>query len=248
MIESPFPSLPLSVTLAPLGPEVRAVLDRLRAAGLPAVQLSAVQPGLRPRELDRSARRDLVAALARREMTISGIDLWIPPAHFHDPEKVDRAVQTAIETVRLAADLGLCPVSLVLPTPKEGEAEAEEAGRAIVEQAHHQGVPLADFGGDAVPEGVGLGIDPAMVLTRQQDPAAAVSRAGDRLGAVRLCDLLTSGMRGPIGDREEGQLDVLAYKAAVSVSGYGGHVIIDARQWTNPWEGLRQSLSAWGAV
>ena len=38
------------------------------------VQLSAAQAGLRPRELDRSARRDLLATLRRRELAVAGID------------------------------------------------------------------------------------------------------------------------------------------------------------------------------
>ena len=241
-----FPSPTLSVTLAPLGGEVRRVLDRLHRQDLRSVQLSASQPGLRPRELDRSARRDLIATLSRREMSISGIDLWVPVSHFRDPSKVDRAVQVAIETIDLAADLGRCPVSLVLPMAgEEGGSDGIEVHETMISHAHHRGVPLADHGGHEVPDGVGIGIDPATWLARREDPAAAVARAGRRLASVRLCDLLISGMRGPIGDAEEGQLDVLAYRASVAVSGYARPVVVDARQWANPWEGLEQTVRAW---
>ena len=48
----------LAPTLAALGDRPRTAIDRLAGLGFRAVQLSASQPGLRPRELDRSGRRD----------------------------------------------------------------------------------------------------------------------------------------------------------------------------------------------
>jgi hypothetical protein len=45
-----------------------------------------------------------------------------------------------------------------------------------------------------------------------------------------LCGLLRSGMRGPVGDQQEGRLDVMAYRVAVSLYGGGRPVIVDARQ------------------
>ena len=85
---------PLAELLAP-----RSVFDRLSELGYRYVQLSAAQPGLRPRELDKSARRDLLATLRRREMSPAGVDLWIPPDHFLASATVDRAAEAVVEAI-----------------------------------------------------------------------------------------------------------------------------------------------------
>jgi sugar phosphate isomerase/epimerase len=242
--------LELAATIAPLPASPRQTFDRLREMGFRHVQLSAAQPGLRPRDLDRSARRDLLATLRRRELNLSGIDAWISPGEFLDPAKVDRAVAAVIEAIELAADLGRCPVSLTLPAR---ERDSDEDGpalaavtAALVEAAQVRDVLLADHVIPVVDrEYIGVGIDPAAWLARDEDPAAAVSRHADRLVSLRLCDLLTSGLRGPIGDAQEGRLDVLAYKVAAGLAPAGRPVVVDARQWTDPWAGLRQTHEAW---
>lgn len=72
---------------------------------LTAVQLDAAAAGLRPRELDRSARRDLAATLRRLSLACSGLDLFIPSSHFSDPAQTDRAVSAVFDAIELAADL-----------------------------------------------------------------------------------------------------------------------------------------------
>ncbi len=232
------------------GDDIRAALDRLSAAGFRFVQLSATQAGLRPRELDQSARRDLLATLRRRELTLAGLDVWIPPAHFSDPLHCDRAVAAVNLAIELAADLGRCPISFSLPN-REGGAAPESPLPAVIQSiaAHAQrfGVELADhaFPVNQNESGVGLGIDPAAWLSHGADPAS-VANLGNILSA-RLCDLLTSGMRGPIGGRD-GRLDTLAYKVALSIGGYARSVVLDARQWIDPWKGISQSQTEWASV
>ncbi|MFM9144330.1 MAG: hypothetical protein ACKORL_02915 [Phycisphaerales bacterium] len=80
---------PLAATVAPLGDPASA-FAWLSAAGIRGAQLSATQPGMRPRELGESARRDLRATLVRLELVASGIDAWIPTSHFTDPATVER--------------------------------------------------------------------------------------------------------------------------------------------------------------
>jgi sugar phosphate isomerase/epimerase len=243
-------SLELAATIAPLPTPARRAFDRLREMGFRHVQLSASQPGLRPRELDCSARRDLLAVLRRRELSVSGVDLWIGPGDFLDPAKVDRAVAAALEAIELAADLGRYPVSLTLPGREADSAGSSPALApaiaAVIEAAQMRDVPLADH---AIPvvqrEYIGVGIDPAAWLARDEDPAGAVSRHVDRLVSLRLCDLLTSGLRGPIGDSQVGRLDVLAYKVAAGLAKTGRPLVVDARQWSDPWAGLAQTREAW---
>lgn len=237
--------LPLAPTLAPLGEQPRAALARLSQLGFRHVQLGANQPGLRPRELDRSARRDLAATLRRHEVSASGVDLWVPTSHFFEPARADRAVAAVLEAIELAGSLGRCPVSLNLPAA-EACADQGSVIETIAERAAHHGVEIADH---AVGAGrwaeLGVGIDPAAWLSQDKDPAAGMIAEAERLVSVRLCDLLSSGLRGPIGDPQEGRLDVLEYKVAISVCGYTRPVVVDARQWSDPWAGLEQTGEAW---
>jgi len=234
----------LAVTLAPLAPlgsgdDIKAALDRIAAEGLRFVQMAGTMPGLRPRELDRAARRDLLANLRRRELALAGLDAWLPPAHFGDPAHSDRAIAAACEIIDLAHDLGRVPVSLMLPS----EAAA---ALAIVERADRMGVALADHSIPQAPrENVGAGIDPAAWLSHGKDPVAGVHELGRRLTCARLVDLLRSGMRGPVGTAHEGRLEILPYKIALSVNEYRRPVVIDARQWSEPWRGVAQSIRAW---
>jgi sugar phosphate isomerase/epimerase len=242
----------LAPTLAPLvrdatGVEIRAALDRLSLLGFLFVQLSAVQPGFRPRDLDRSARRDLLATLRRKSMTICGLDAWIPVAHFTDPIHVDRAVTAVQQTIELAADLGRCPVSIVFP-PGASSSSMEH----VLSHADRFGLRLADH---AIPvqaltstDLLGIGIDPAAWLSQGEDPVSAVHANATKLVSARLCDLLRSGMRGPIGTPQESRLDVLAYKIALSIAEFKHAIVVDARQWIDPWQGLQQTRAAWNAV
>ncbi len=232
----PAPLPPLAPTLEALPLAPRRALERLAALGLRHVQLSATQGGLRPRDLDRSARRDLAAILRRHELAVSGIDAWIPAAHFLDAARVDRAVALVVGTIGLAEDLGRCPVSLTLPA-------ASGIAGAILGPAAQRGVHVADHAVTPSPDAA-VGIDPVACLAADVDPAAVATAAGPRLASARLADLLTSGMRGPIGS-VEARLDVLAYRVALSVADYDRAVVVDVRQWVDPWGGLTQTREAW---
>lgn len=90
----------------------RARIEWAASLGVRAMQLDATSPGLRPRELDRSARRDVASLLRRLEVGFAGLDLSIPPAHFAEAAHVDRAVKATCEALTLAADL-----AALIPTP-----------------------------------------------------------------------------------------------------------------------------------
>lgn len=244
---APRPEPRLAPTLAALGDRPRAVLNRLAGEGFVAVQLSATQPGLRPGDLDRSGRRDLARVLGRLELAASGLDLWIPPAHFRDRARVDRAVAAVRGAVELAADLGRCPVSLALP-----DGDDESLGpvvEAMTELGLRHGVLLADH---AVPpaarDGFGAGIDPVAWLAAGRDPVAAVEACARRLVSARLCDALPGGARGPIDRLEGGRLDAAAYRAALAGAEYLGPLVVDVRGWSRPWEGLAHTVRVWSSL
>ena len=241
--------LQLAPTLSPLVAagdlSVREAFERIAELGFRFVQLNAAQGGLRPRELDHSARRDLLATLRRRELMVAGIDAWIPISHFGDPARVDHAVAALRGAIELASDLGRVPVSVSLP-------QDPAIISTLVEHASHHGVRLADHhvpprdsSSFAGMDGLGIGIDPAAYLSQNLDPAAAIHGHASRLVSARVSDLLSSGLRAPLGDREEGRLDVTAYQVALSIAGYSAPVVADARQWPDPWGGLERTSQIW---
>ena len=241
MVDQPL-SLCLAPTLADLGADARRGLDRLARDGFRAVQLSAGQPGLRPRELDQSARRDLVATLRRRELSAAGLDLWIPAEHFIDAATADRAVTVAVATIELAGDLGRLPVSLTLPGDEGAGVEVIDA---LVARATARGVPLADHARPGCGrDTVGLGVDPVAWLVDGDDPALLGASTGRRLVSARLADLSADGLRRPPG-APGGRLDVTAYRVALTVAGYGRPVVLDLRQWADPMVGLGPARAVW---
>lgn len=233
---------PLAPTVAALGDAVRRSLVRLAEARFRLVQLDATRPGLRPRDLDASARRDLRATLRRHELELAGLDAFVPVRDLADPVTMDRAVAALLGAIDLAGDLGRITVSLALP-----EDGADELVAPIAAAAAARGVILADH---RVPAGgtddvVRRGVDPAAILAAGGDPVAEVHAHARRLGAARLVDLLRSGHRGPVGDPSDGRLDVLAYRVALSAAGWDGPVVLDARRWAAPWEGVLRSREVW---
>ena len=241
--------VPADATLAPtltgLGERPRVVLDRLAEYGFRAVQLSASQPGLRPPELDRSGRRDLAGRLRRLALAAAGLDLWIPRAQLLDPARVDRAVGTMLDAVGLAADLGRCPLSLILLEASD-EPTFEAIIETVIDRALRLGVALADHGVPPVSRAdIGVGVDPAAWLSHGRDPAAAIADHAQRLVVVRLCDLTADGQRTAPGAHEDGRLNLPSYRVAISSGGYRNHVVVDTRGWTEPWESLARAARAW---
>lgn len=240
----------LAATIGPLsesaGPPRRA-MDRLLEMGVRGVQWSANHAGMRPRELDHSARRDLLATVRRRAMTLTGIDLWIPTSHFDDDGHSERAIEALVQAVTLAEELGRLPVSTALPAPaSDGAAKRMSPVHAMIaDVAQRRGVAVADHAPKRVETaGIGVGVDPAALLSTGIDVAQRVIEAGGDLVSARLCDLQTSGNRGPIGERD-GQLDVISYRAALAAVEHRGALIIDTRSWREPWPGIEQTMSAW---
>ncbi len=237
---------PLAPTLEPLGGPPRAALERLAGGGFRHVQLSASQAGLRPRELDRSGRRDLRAFLGRIGLRPSGLDLWVPPAHFASARLADRAFESVRAAIGLAADLGRGPVSLALPPealPEVLEAIAAAALRENVTVADHA-VPPAP----RLPGGLGVGIDPAAWLAAGRDPAEGIDSCLERLAVVRLADFAGAGLRDAIGGGD-GRLDVEAYRAAIARTPLrSAPLVADLRGLRDPWAGLARTARAWSSA
>lgn len=271
-LQGPHP--PLSLALAGLTvrtglrAQVEWAAEMSRAGGESSrwrgVQLNAAGE-TKPRDMGRSARRDLTALLRRHELGLSGVDLWIPPAHFTDPALADRAlgaVNDAIDfTAELAALMNEPHAVLSLELPRAGEGES--VARPLAERAASRGVVIADHAwppGDLAPGERGcargdhgtpirVGLDPAAIFLTVasgegrdgewlKDPARAASHLGDRVASARLTDLGAAG-RVPAGT---GRLDVLAYLVALSTAGYAYDLVVDFRGIARQEQAARELL------
>lgn len=253
---------PLSTADEPLA--VREAIGWVAGLGYRGVQLNAADPATRPRDLGPSARRDLAATLARHELACAGIDLFIPPAHFHDATQQSRAFDAVIAAIGLGADLGRAPITAPLP-----DDLSTGIRQAIASEAERLGVqvliaPKLDPAGVVSPsrptETKHASIDPpfaafvdcAAVLAAQASPEALVASLGDQLGAVRVVDLLRSGLRGPILEPRESRLDALSLRLAIDLSPGARRgrpiAVVDARQWADIRGGIERSILRWRAL
>jgi sugar phosphate isomerase/epimerase len=249
--------LTLAPTIRPLaqavGGAARKALMFAAERGFHAVQLDATMPGLRPRELDKSARRDLGATLRRAGLAVSGLDFFIPADHYLDPAHTDRAVESAHAALGLAADLDRAAVSLNLPAVEadpqivSGLLTAAD-GLGIRLALHHDQDPaelLAWLKGqdDSL---VGGGLDPAALIAARRDPVAELQTFGDRLVVARLSDArrgLADGTRCVVG---QGDLDLMSYRVSVDLAARRtGPVVLDLRMLADPLAAAERALAAW---
>jgi sugar phosphate isomerase/epimerase len=241
-----------SATIAPIHTVPRTALQIASRLGYRRVTLSAAQEGVRPRELDRSARRGLIAELRRLELRCDAIDLFVPPEHYVLPEHVDRAVDAARGALELAGDLGAEVLFLRLPAVEDG-SEPLEAVRALAAFADAGPVRIADVSldgpaakafdqGDALP--IGVGLDTAAWLADGRDPLEGIVSLGEHLAGIRLVDIDETGTRVPVASG--GRADIEALRVAIQTGATTRALVADARGWADPAGGLQQTLTAWG--
>ncbi len=222
----------------------RTLVAQASALGFRAVHLDASHPELRPRDLTRSARRDLAALLRRNGLAYSGVDLWAPPAHLTDPARADHAIAAFSQAIELAADMASLtggppilstslldvPASVIAPlTEVTNRCGAYIADHAWSSDGHAQahasrGAPL------------GMGIDPAVILLAGADPARTVSALsatdGPGILSARLSD--TDGAARITPGASSGRLDAFAYAIALHTACFERHIVLDLRGVPNP--------------
>ncbi len=208
--------------------------ERLQAAHdlrARAVTLDATLAGLRPRELDRSARRGLCALLRRLELRLEGIDLFIPAEHFADTSRQDRA----LSAVREACEFLVEASSLVETTPMVHLTTADgEAGRISEETGVALSAPV-----EAAPPFV-RSVDLGKELLAERDPLKSLG-AAENLGVVRLRDS-KAGSAVALG---EGELDLMGAHAVVTTTAPGASLVIDPRGLPGARAAAGRSLTAW---
>lgn len=186
------------------GLEPREVLSECARVWLPAggraITLDATAPGFRPRELDRSARRDLASSMRREEIALAGIDVFIPSEHFARPDTRDRAASAVLGAIEMGGQIGARHVAIRAGEGLPGDVEAE-----LSSVAERHGVTLAGYGRveKLKPAVVADASDPALLASRLSGAAvvrwpwpvpvsgAEASTAAPLLATlgVRSCDL-----------------------------------------------------------
>lgn len=230
---------------------VKQSLTQLAKLGFDGVQLDATLSGIRPRELDQRSRQDLLAVLTRNSMRLAGLDCLIPRKDFISVQKVDRAVTAASSAIELAADLGRVPVSLALPV----EQLAQDVKTALLTAADAQGVTLAIHAEDQmdalanwvtdIDEPIlGMSMDPASLISSDDDPVQRVEQHGDRLTVGRLSDYrMDTNLRCAVG---EGSLDLMSYRLMLDMAkGRTGPVVLDLRGLEYPQKAAVTAMQAW---
>lgn len=221
--------------------------------GFRAVTLSAAQTGTRPRELDRSERRGLMAELKRLELHCDSIDLFIPPEHFTSSDTMDRAIHAVQDALDLGSDLGANVLFLRLPH-ESLENPPLESTQALMDLANSSRVRLADIGlggrpltalEEGAPISIGIGIDTASWLADGRDPLEGLILHGGLVGGVRLVGLDETGSR--VSPCLSARIDIHAWRQAFDINAHGASLVIDARGWREPIEGVAQALQAWRA-
>ena len=195
---------------------VRSAIGWAGGVGFRAVQLDAAAPEIRPRDLDRSGRRDLAAAIRRASLGFTGLDLWIPKAHFEPGEHADRAHAALLAGVTLAADLrslaasehrAATIVAVTLPEDYEGrdEVRAHADGLAVAIEDHAAAtLSHAETGTDTASaehdntsahDAIRPGVDTGRVILRGDPPGKTFARLSKSLASLRLNDADDTGRR-----------------------------------------------------
>lgn len=213
----------------------RGVIEWIASRGVRYVQLDAAMAGIRPRELTRSARRDLASLIKRVGLSLSGIDLWIPPSHLVEPANQQRAIDAAIGACELAAELraiagegtpGLAGFGVSMGLHEETPPAAIDA---IGAAATRCGVVVLDHAWPAravQSEGpIRVGIDPAVLIGAGASVGRAALTMSPAPAAFRLSDFSAIG-RVAAG---EGSLDLANYDIAITTLKWSGAVTLDLR-------------------
>lgn len=246
--------LSLAPTLGPLtrqtGRSITQLLPWLVNEGFTTAQLDITLPGLRPRELSDTGRRDLRATFARQNMTIAGLDLFIPRKDFLEDAKIDRATAAALAGIELAADLGRVPISIPLPID-----EMDTSARAqLVDAAQGRGVPLAIHAEDKLDKLaswldevdqslVGIALDTAALLAHHPQPDAVIHKYNKKLLVARLSDLSDQGLRCVVG---QGTLDTMLLRLALDLAqNRKGPIVLDLRNMENTLHAATAGKAAW---
>jgi len=235
--------------------DIRKALAMIAEASFESVVLDVSLKGIRPRELDQRARKDLLAAIARAGLRLGGVELFVPRKHLLASDTVDRAVSALLEAIELTGDLARQAGRLSLVTALPLGKLDEQTVKFLIEAAEGRGIALAVHGESDLESAVawaeslslpsvGLAIDPATLLLQGQDPCEVLQQQSKYLLSARLSDAdVGQGQRTPVG---QGDLDVMAYRISADLAKQRvGPMVLDLRGAGPGGAAMQQAAKAW---
>lgn len=209
----------------------KGLLDWMSQAGARAVVLDATHPELRPRDLGRSARRDLASAIRRSELAWKGIDVFVPTAHLASCEHSDRALSAVIGAIELAGELAAFNIGehavVTFDLPDE---PVDGVVREIVSAAERAGVLAACLR------------DGHAGLRRAVDLDALAEAGVDAVGAVTSATTAQVRWGGP---RVERRVDLLAVTGAMAIRTEPCSAVLDLSKSMEPARTIDAAIVAW---
>jgi len=252
------PKPKIGLVLEALGLDVRQGLRAAAGLGFQGVQIDATSRALAPEALTQSGRRDLRAMLRSHNLQISALGGNLGRGGFAAPAFVDEAVGRTRRIIELAADLDVGVVTTFIgQVPEDRDAatatlmaealneagrHAENYGRFLAtETGAEPPARLAEFLGSLDTEGIRVNYDPGNLAMAGFDPAGGVFDLKGRIVHTHAKD----GRRHPDGSRQEtplgeGDVDWLAYIAALDSVGYDGFLTIEGDLGADPIEAARR--------
>jgi hypothetical protein len=239
MLQPPFDLALSTLGFASSNPP-RQIIEWGAGAGFRGILLDCARTGIRPRDLDRSARRGIASLFRRLELHLAGAELWIPHEHYASSTNSERALGATLSAIDLLAELASLVETdrtLTLTLPVDG---AQEAVNEIAEAANRAEIRVANATwphrekAGSIP--IGLAIDPR-----------AMSRAGvDPIGIITANQTPPTAARWAFASRRpEEMLDPLGYASALSVVGFQGNVALDLRDANEPQGEASVALARW---
>ncbi len=209
----------------------RGLLEWVASQGCRGVVLDAIHPETRPRELGRSARRDLAASIRRAELQWMGIDVFVPAAHLSSGETSDRALAAVFGAIEMAGELrtmgiGSEPV-VTLDLPDD---PALGVVQAIADASERSGVRAACLSGAHAP------------LNRAIDLDAMHEAGADVVGALTAAGTVQLRWGGP---RVERRVDLLSVTSSLAIRTQPCDAVLDLSRSTDPAHTITRALDAW---
>lgn len=250
----------LGVCLDDLRVETKAAMDRARAMGFRAIDVSALAGPISPAELSRTGQRHLAKHLADLGLRLASLRGPVGGAGYGDPAGGEKRVDLMRGVIRLAADLHVPVVSTAIGG---GNAEkdagrilealtllADDADRCGVTVAiETSGIGAADLAKvlcDINCPWLAASADTGAMIMRGDDPHALGNLLPGRVKHARVRDAVAgapdaAGYEVPLG---EGRLDPALLLAALDEAGGGGDLILSRSSGNMPATDLQRAKAA----
>ena len=209
----------------------RGLIEWVSAEGCRGLVLDAIHPETRPRDLGRSARRDLAASIRRAELEWKGIDVFVPAAHLASAEHSDRALAAVIGAIDLAGELRTMGIGdepvVTLDLPDE---LTEGVVRTIADAAERAGVIAACLS------------EKHQLFKRAIDLDAMHEAGADVVGALTSARTAQVRWGGP---RIERRVDLFSVRGAIAIRKEHCAAVLDLSRTIEPTRTIGTAIAAW---